>query len=403
MSTGSFPTLASAWISAHAADQVLLALLPLLLTVSGADATTVSLVVAAHSAAWLIVSLPVGAYADALPRRQIMRAGAIAIIAGATTGAGAMAMGGASAAVLGLVSFLVAAGVVMIVLSAFALLPRFIARPDLARSNAVLEFGRALTCVIAPLVVAYLVARGASVVAFGLALLGGIAALLATAQLPAEPPATSAALPMMQAIREGAAFVAREPLLRAIALCAIAWNSAFFALTAVFAPYAMKDLGMSVEEVGSAWSIYGAGLVLGALAAPIMIARLPTGWMFAFGPAMSGLGIALMVALARPGVVWPIWIGFFSLGFGPMTWLVLQTSVRQIVTPNALLGRVGAVITTAIYGVRPLGALLAATVAAQFGSGGALWLAAGLFLISMLAILVSPAVRLSAMPKPAGV
>ena len=158
---------------------------------------------------------------------------------------------------------------------------------------------------------------------------------------------------------------------------------------------------MSIEQVGAAWSIYGAGLVLGALCAPAMIARLPTGLMFVFGPILSGLGAVGLLALAAPGRLWPVWVCFFCVGFGPMTWLVLQTSVRQIVTPNALLGRVGSVITTAIYGVRPLGALLAGAVAAHYGSGGALWLAVGLFVVSAAAILLSPAARLRTMPKPA--
>ena len=54
---------------------------------------------------------------------------------------------------------------------------------------------------------------------------------------------------------------------------------------------------------------------------------------------------------------------FFLLGFGPSMWLTTQNSVRQLVTPAAMLGRVNAVIQTAIYGVRPLGALLGGAVA----------------------------------------
>ena len=43
-------------------------------------------------------------------------------------------------------------------------------------------------------------------------------------------------------------------------------------------------------------------------------------------------------------------------------WLVTQNSVRQLVTPTALLGRVNAVVQTAIYGIRPLGALIGGLV-----------------------------------------
>jgi hypothetical protein len=84
-----------------------------------------------------------------------------------------------------------------------------------------------------------------------------------------------------------------------------------------------------------------------------------------------------------------------------MTWLVLQTSVRQIVTPTHLLGRVGAVITTAIYGVRPLGALAAGGVASLSGLDAAMALAAALFIVSLAVIAVSPAARLQRMPAAA--
>ena len=155
---------------------------------------------------------------------------------------------------------------------------------------------------------------------------------------------------------------------------------------------------MSVAQTGNAWSIYGIGLMLGSLAASPMIAHLPTGLMFVFGPALSCAAVALIVGYAAPGAIWPVWLGFFALGFGPMTWLVLQTSVRQIVTPNALMGRVGATLSTAIYGVRPLGALAAGAVASHYGTQAALWLSAGLFFLSCGVLLTSPAARMRQMP-----
>jgi predicted MFS family arabinose efflux permease len=233
-----------------------------------------------------------------------------------------------------------------------------------------------------------------------LATAGGIAALIAARRLPIEPVATSN-VSLLDSIRDGAAFVAREPILRAIAICAIAWNSAFFALTAVFAPYAAIELGMTIEEIGRAWSIYGIGLLLGSLAAAPMIARLPTNIMFIFGPVTSCIAVAILVAGATRTMTWPVGLALFCLGFGPMTWLVLQTSVRQIVTPPELLGRVGATITTTIYGVRPLGALLAGAIATSFGVRAALWLSVALFCVSCVALLLSPAARLRDMPKAA--
>jgi hypothetical protein len=69
------------------------------------------------------------------------------------------------------------------------------------------------------------------------------------------------------------------------------------------------------------------------------------------------------------------------------------------VTPPDKLGRVGATITTTIYGVRPLGAAAAGAVAYVWGTGAALLVVMTLFGLSALAIVLSPAARLKVMPR----
>ena len=83
-----------------------------------------------------------------------------------------------------------------------------------------------------------------------------------------------------------------------------------------------------------------------------------------------------------------------------MLWLICQTTVRQLVTPAPLLGRVNATVQTAIYGVRPLGALAGGIVAAQAGLQAALLLIAAAFVLSTLVIVLSPLARLRALPEP---
>jgi hypothetical protein len=93
--------------------------------------------------------------------------------------------------------------------------------------------------------------------------------------------------------------------------------------------------------------------------------------------------------------------GHFLVGFGPMLWLICQITVRQLVTPAPLMGRVNATLQTAIYGVRPLGALAGGLVAANAGLHAALLLVAAAFALSALVIVLSPLARLRALPEPA--
>ncbi len=401
MTTTQFPKLAAAATAANFADQMLLALLPLVLVAAGAEAATVGVVVAAHAAAWFVVSLPVGAYADVMSRRTIMIGGALAILAGSIAGGVAIGSSFASAGLLALAAFTTASGVVMIILAVFALMPKYVAAQTLAAANATNEFGRAAGSIAAPLLAAALTTRALGTIGFALAFAGGIVALAAALALPSEGRTAKTSVALLTAIRDGAAFVAREPVLKAIALCAIAWNAAFFALTAIFAPYAASTLGMTVSDIGKAWSAYGFGLLLGSLAASPMIRRLPTGFMFVFGPSLSCAAVTALLVAGHQQHSASAFPALFLLGFGPMTWGVLQTSVRQLLTPDAMLGRVGATMSMAIYGVRPLGALAASAISAFYGVDNALWLSAALFFVSFLALLLSPAARLRSMPTAA--
>lgn len=390
-------TLTIAATGAHLADQMLLALLPLVLTASGASAGVIAAVVAAQAAAWLIVSLPAGALADRVSRRALMIVGALAIVSGVGIAIGTLGTGTASPTVLAAAAFLAGAGVVIEVLSVFALLPRVTQGHGIAMANARLEFGRAVMALGAPLVAGWAIVTGHTAQALGIALAGAIVSLIAVWRLPHDAPTPGAQQSLRAAIGDGARFVMREPILRAIAFCAIAWNFAFFALTAALAPYALRVVGLAPDDLGRAWAVYGGGLLLGAAIAPWTLRTVPTGVLFVFGPASSAIAVAILAAFPDRGA-WPLWVGLFGVGFGPMLWLVLQTSVRQILTPAPMLGRVAATISTAIYGVRPIGALAAGAVAAWAGSSAAIWLAALAFALSAGAMLLSPAARLRRLP-----
>jgi MFS family permease len=402
-----FTALLGAAAGTHAADQLALATLPLTATlVLGAGPDVLGLLVAAQSAAWLLISLPAGAWVDRLPRRRLLivalalgLVASIAAVAAAATGI---------ASLLGVAAFAGASGTVVYVLTSVSLLPSLVPAADLPRSNARLELARAVVSLAAPFVAGLLAQHLSPTWGYVLAALGAALALACVLALPRVPtPTTGAARPsFLAAIRAGARFVINNDLLRGISLCAIFWNFAFFALLAIWAPLALGLLGLDPASMGLAQSALGAGQILGALIAPVSSRRLPPLATLIFGPAVSVVGAALFLAApAHSGTTGGFALvaaGFFLVGFGPMLWLICQTTVRQLVTPLPLMGRVNATVQTAIYGVRPIGALAGGLVAAQTGLQGALILIAVAFALSTLAIVLSPLARLRAMPIPAG-
>lgn len=397
-----FTALLGAAAGTHAADQLALATLPLTATlVLGAGPDLLGLLVAAQSAAWLLVSLPAGAWIDRIPRRRMLilalalglLASIVAVVAAATE----------LVPLLGLAAIAGASGTVVYVLTSVSLLPSLVDSKDLQKSNARLELARALVSLAAPFAAGLLAQHLSPTWGYILAALGATLALGCVLALPrGTAPAADSRPSLAEAIRIGAAFVVRHELLRGISLCAIFWNFAFTALLAVWAPLALGMLGLDPARMGLAQSAYGAGLVIGALVAPVVARELPPFLTLIFGPAVSVLAAVLFLAAPATGnrFLFPA-IGFFLVGFGPMLWLICQTTVRQLVTPKPLMGRVNATVQAAIYGVRPLGALAGGFVAAQAGLQAALFLIAGSFVLSTLVILLSPLGRLRAMPAEA--
>ena len=396
-----FTALFGAAAGTHTADQLALATLPLTATlVLGAGPDILGLLVAAQSAAWLLVTLPAGAWADRMPRRSLLLVGLSLGLAASVVAVIAAAVG--ITVLLGVAAFVGASGTVVYMLTAMSLLPSLVPAADLPRSNARLELARAIVSLAAPFVAGLLAQHLSPTWGYGLAAVGAAVALACIVALPKAPAPTAGneRPTMVSAIQTGARFVVRHELLRGISLCAIFWNFAFFALLAVWAPLALGLLKLNPQSMGLAQSFYGAGLILGALVAPVASKRLPPLITLIFGPAVSVIAAALFLLAPSSNGFACAAAGHFLVGFGPMMWLICQTTVRQLVTPAPLLGRVNATVQTAIYGVRPLGALAGGVVAAHAGLQAALLLIAASFVLSTLVIVLSPLARLRTLPQP---
>ena len=104
--------------------------------------------------------------------------------------------------------------------------------------------------------------------------------------------------------------------------------------------------------------------------------------------------MVMTIALPSPALAA---LSFFLMGAGPILWVVSTTTLRQTVTPPALLGRVSAINAVA-YGARPLGAGIGALVGALYDAPTCLIVAAVGFLIQAVVILGSPVPRLARQP-----
>jgi len=383
------------------ADHLMLAGVPLIAAaVFGLQPDQIGAMVAAQGSAWLIMSLPAGILIDRIAPldglRRALAAGALGClvaIAGYVAGSPPLLTFGA---------FLTVSGIVLGLLSEGASLQQIVAGPELGAANARIQIVQALAMLIGPALMGYLIAHGFALTGLSLAFALCAFGYLLARRFPAQTPSPPKVRDLRIELGEGMAFVWGQSLLRGIVACALFWNLAFMALAAVFVPYALNQLSMTSDMIGIAQSAMGVGALLAAFTAAPLLARVPPRALLFFGPASSTLAAALLVMAPGLGGFGTSAVVYLLLGFGPILWFVCQNTIRQLVTPKGMLGRVGAVIQVAIYGVRSIGALLGGWVAATLGLEAAILMVAVLFGLSTLTIPLSALGRLYAMPHSAG-
>jgi len=347
---------------------------------------------------FLLLSIPLGLLADRTSRKRLMVWAEVLRALSLVAMLVSLLLGQLSIALLAVLGFAGAIGTVGFSVTAPAILPALVPPDGLARANGRLELARSTAFAAGPALAGALVSWAGGSAAFVLAaMLSGSAVLLLSGLSDSPRKAAAPRHPLLE-LQDGALLVWRHALLRPILLTAVAWNISWFVLQSAYVPYAVRVLGLSAGGVGTTLAIYGIGMMLGALLAPRVVAAMPFGRAIQVGPAVSVLAAAVMVA----SLVWPAGVlaglSFFLFGAGPILWTITSTTLRQTVTPGAMLGRVTALFLTVNMGARPLGAALGGFVGASWGEPACLVLALCGFCVQAWLILASPVSRLQHLP-----
>jgi predicted MFS family arabinose efflux permease len=394
-----FVHLAWANLAAQAAEQLSLAAVPIVAVLAlGAGPGEIGLLATAQTLPFLLMSMPMGLLADRHSRRTLM------LVSEALRGLALLGLllaaltGQLSLPWLALLGFIGATGTVGFSVAAPALLPALVPAGMLAAANGRLELARSAAFAAGPALAGALVAWAGASGAFVLAAMLSAAAMAALWRLPdAARTPVPARHPLLE-IKEGAAMVWGHVYLRPILLTAVAWNLSWFVLQAAYVPHAVATLGLSASAVGLTLACYGAGMVAGALAAPRVMRAMSYGSAVILGPLFSVAAALVMAATLTWPSGWLAGLSFVLFGFGPIVWTISSTTLRQTVTPQAMLGRVTAIFLTANMGARPLGAALGGVVGALGGAQACLWLAAAGFAVQAFIIVASKVRGLQALP-----
>jgi MFS family permease len=302
-----------------------------------------------------------GAIADRMDRRRLLLLVQIALVLSAGALAALAFAGSPPVAVLYVLAGLVAGAGAVQNVAVSAIVPNLVA-PERLRSALALSFGLyQLTSVIGPGlggVLIGLLGLGAAYTVDAVSCLAMvIAALAMNAQLPRGQRVERA--PVLHSIAEGLRYVrGNQALLGSFAIDLVAMT--FGMPRALFAVLAVSVYGAGAE---------GTGLLYAAVSAGATVAALTTGWIEharRLGLIVIWAVVVWGAAIAAAGLMTSLWPAAALLaiaGAADSVSAVCRSSINQMVTPDAMRGRMSSVFSLVVTSGPRLGDVESGTVA----------------------------------------
>ena len=354
-------------------DAFALVAMPLLVLESTGSVAKMGLVSALGVLAQVLASLVAGPLVDAVDRRRLMIACDLGRAAIYTAVPLLWATRGPSLVTLSLAAFVGGALGNIFTVAYVAAVPSLVGKQRLNEANAKLQGTQALAYVLGPLLAGAVAAHTGAAWALALDalsfLVSVVSLLLVSFGGPVDPQPAEAA-PMLEGRWAGPRFIWGHPVLRPVLLLMIALglsgNIGLGAgVTDLFVYRLKHDFALSDRTVGLCLGIAAVGAVLGALGAARLRRRAGFGPCFLGGTAGQAAGlvlIGLVPSAAATAVGALLWSG------GMLVRAIPTTSLRQTLTPHALLGRVVAAFWALAFGASAIGTTLVTRAAAVVGA-----------------------------------
>ena len=373
--------------------QVTLLALPLVAILTLEEsAFRVALLTTAEFLPFLLFTLPAGVLVDRLPRRPILIAANLGRATALVSVPVAYWLDVLTIWQLYAVGFAVGVGTVFFDLAYQSYLPRLVGREQLVDGNAKLETSRSAAQVAGPGLGGILV----SALTAPVAIVVDAASYLASAILmgrirTAEPPAArEQRRSLLAELREGLGYVFHHRYQRAIVATTAISNFFGQLVFAILLVFAVRELGLSAAAIGVIISLGSVGTLLAAVTARRVGDRLGIGRTILissliFGPA------TLLIAFATADRAAAFIIAAIALvGYGGTLYNVTMISLIQAITPDRILGRANASRRFVVWGVIPLGGIVAGVLAETIGLQQTIVAGSLGALLAIVPILASP-------------
>ncbi|MFJ8334620.1 MFS transporter [Streptomyces sp. NPDC094437] len=344
-----------------------------------ADNAAVAALVTAQFLPFLLLGLPAGVWVDRLPRRSVLIVCDVGRALVLLTVPAAFLADAVSMPLLYAVACLQGAFTVFFDVAYQTYLPEIVATEHLADANGKLELSRSGAQIAGPglagLLVSALRAPLVLVVDALSYLLSAVFLWRIRTRSPAPQRATGQRL--FKEIGAALRWIFRNRALAPLVICLALLN--FFSggiMYSLLIPYAVRELGMSAGTAGLLLGLSNVGFVAGALLASRLGRRFGADRCMVGAVALNVVGLGLL-PLASGAYAGAVFVVGMALGwFGTVVFNIHQVTLRQTITPAAMLGRVNASIRFVIWGVIPLGATTGGFLTERAGLRATFWIAA---------------------------
>lgn len=281
-------------------------------------------------------------------------------------------------------------------------LPRLVPRRDLQRAHAQIDGADAVSQTAGPALGGVLARLLGAPLTIAASALGYLASAIAVATLRTpEPAATGRDRPWRSLgsdIADGVRWVYRESGLRVLAVATHLWFAANATLGVVLAPYALRDLALSPAAFGFATGAAGVGALVGASLTTRIGARIGSGGAITTAHAVSVVGVLMMAAAALAvdnpiGAATALGVGQALHGFAMGLSNSHEMAYRQVLTPDALQARTNTTMRSFNRAVIVVVSPVAGVLAEAAGLVPALLVAAGVFAVVVLVLVLTGFVR----------
>jgi len=340
--------------------------------VLGATPLEMGLLTAIGGAPWFLIGPFAGVWVDRVRRLPILIGTdlARALLLGSIPLAAAL--GVLRLSQLYLVAFPIGVASVLFEIAQQSYFPTLVTRTRLVEGNSKLSASLTVANIAAPGIaggVIQLLTAPLAMLFDALSFLISAACLRAIRTPEPAPTNTIMSANIGEQIQEGLRFTRDNPYIRAFTATNVVFFFCSGIINTVLLLYLARDLDLSAAVIGLILGSGSGGGLIGALMAAPLTARWGLGPTILWSAMLRGAGLlALPLAECFPaGVVPMLIVGQFVMSGSWSIFFVNQTSMRQALVPDRLLGRVNASFWMIVRGAVPLGSLLGGVLGTRFG------------------------------------